>query len=174
MEKNKSHVLLELAREHHASTDFAYQTQKILYQIKAHPATKEQYARCCEYLHRFYTQEKPKDMDYKEWQRVMLTEAKVLAYLRRALRRQNKKPARDMVALVKRDDSFVYKAYSAKSHNTLTGDMKTPVPIYQAVLDNEPEQFPGFEHLLHRKRLEYDNQNQLFDDMPEDPVILSW
>lgn len=174
LERNKSHVLLELAREHSTSADFAYQTQKMLYQIKVHPATREQYAKCCEYLHRFYTQEQPKDMDYKEWQRVKLTEAKVLSYLRRALRRQNRKPERDVIALVKQEDSFVYKAYSAKTRSTLTDNMKTPIPIYQAVLDNEPEQFPGFERLLRQKRREYDNQSQLFDDMPENPVIGKW
>ena len=173
-DKNKSHVLLELARERCASKGFAYQTQKMLYQIKVHPATREQYAKCCEYLHRFYTQEKPADMDYKEWQRVMLTEAKVLAYLRRALRRQNRKPERDMIALVKQNDNFVYKAYSAKTRSMLTGDMKTPIPIYQAVLDNEPEQFPGFERLLRRKRREYDNQSQAFAGMSEDPAIAAW
>lgn len=92
LEKNKSNVLLELAKEHSNSKEFAYQTQKMLYQIKVHPATSRQYARCCEYLHQFYTQEMPKDMDYKEWKRVMLTEAKVLSFLRRALRKQNRHP----------------------------------------------------------------------------------
>ena len=158
LEKNKSNVLLELAKEHSNSKEFAYQTQKMLYQIKVHPATSRQYARCCEYLHQFYTQEMPKDMDYKEWKRVMLTEAKVLSFLRRALRKQNRKPERDLIALVKRDNSFVYKAYGAKARSTLTDDMKMPVPVYQAVLDNEPERFPGFESLLRRKRREYDNQ----------------
>lgn len=174
LDKNKSHVLLELARERSTSKGFAYQTQKMLYQIKVHPATREQYAKCCEYLHRFYTQEKPNDMDYKEWQRTMLTEGKVLAYLRRALHKQNRKPERDMIVLVKRNDSFVYKAYSAKARSTLTDSMKAPIPIYQAVLDDEPERFPGFERLLRRKRREYDNQSQHFADMPEDPVIGAW
>ena len=174
LEKNKSHVLLELAREHSASKDFTYQTQKLLYQIKAHPATRERYARCCEYLHQFYTQTMPPDMDYKEWQKVKLTEAKVLSYLRRTLQRQNRKPEWDMVALVKRNDSFVYKAYSARARLQLTGDMKVPVPVYQAVLDNEPEKFPGFERLLRRKRREYDNQSQPFTEMAEDLAIGTW
>lgn len=174
MEKNKSHVLLELAKEHNASKDFAYQTQKLLYQIKAHPATREQYAKCCEYLHRFYTQEMPDKMDYKEWQRVRLTETKVLSYLRRALRRQNRKPERDAIALVKRNGSFVYKAYSAKMRRTLTEEMQTPVPIYQAVLDNQPERFPGFERLLRRKHEEYENQNQPFDEMEDNAEISAW
>lgn len=174
LEQNRTQILLELARVSNATADFSYQTQKLLYQIKAHPATREQYAKCCEYLHRFYTQKQPENMDYKEWQRVRLTEAKVLLYLRRALRKQNRKPERDVVALVKQNDQFVYKAYSAKARRFLTGDMQMPVPVYQAVLDNEPERFPGFEKLLRRKRREYDNQNQHFDDMPEDPVIGKW
>ena len=172
--KNKSHVLLELAKEHSASKEFAYQTQKMLYQIKVHPAINGQYAKCCEYLHRFYTQEKPEDMDYKEWQRIKLTEAKVLSYLRRALRKQNRAPERDVIALVKQNDNFVYKAYSAKARSMLTNDMKTPVPIYQAVLDNDPDQYPGFEALLRRKCQEYSNQSQAFCDMPEDPAIAAW
>ena len=174
LEQNKSRVLLELARTHSASKGFSYETQKLLYQIKAHPATRDQYARCCEHLHRFYTQKKPEEMDLKEWDRVKLTEAKVLSYLRRALRRQAKKPERDVVALVKRNDSFVYKAYSAKMRRTLTGDMETPVPIFQAVLDNQPERFPGYERLLRRKRREYECQSRQFADMAEDGAISSW
>ena len=174
LEKNKSHVLLELAKEHSTSKEFSYQTQKMLYQIKVHPATQDRYAKCCEYLHRFYTQEKPVDMDYKEWQRSRITEAKVLAYLRQALRKQNQKPERDVIALVKQNDNFVYKAYSAKARSMLTDSMKMPTPVYQAVLDNAPEQFPGFEHLLRQKRQEYDNQSQPFADMPEDPAIGAW
>ena len=174
LEHNRSQVLLELAKVNNASKGFSYQAQKILYQIKAHPATKDQYAKCCEYLHRFYTQKQPEGMDYKEWQRVRLTEPKVLSYLRRALQKQNRKPEWDVVALVKQNDQFVYKSYSAKARRSLTGDMQTPVPVYQAVLDNEPERFPGFEKLLRRKMREYDNQSQLFDNMPENPVIGKW
>ena len=116
----------------------------------------------------------PEDMDYKEWQRVRITEAKVLSYLRRVLHKQNRKPERDVIALVKQDDNFVYKAYSAKTRSTLTDNMKMPVPVYQAVLDNALEQFPGFERLLRRKRREYDNQSQPFADMAEDPAIGAW
>ena len=174
LEQNKSHIPLELARANASSASFIYQTQKLLYQIKAHPATKKYYAKCCEYLHRFYTQRQPDGMDYREWQRVMLTEAKVLSYLRRALQKQNREPERDVTALVKRGDGFVYKAYSAKAQHALTGDMKLPVPVYQAVLDNTPEQFPGFERLLRRKRREYDCQEQQFSDMAEEPSISAW
>lgn len=174
LEKNKSHVLLELARSRETSTNFAYETQKLLYQIKVHPLVRDKYAKCCEYLHRFYTEKKPDGMDYKEWERKRLTEAKALSYLRRTLSRQNKKPPRDEVALVKQNDQFVYKAYSTKAKQMIPPERREPVPVYQAVLDNDPGQFPGFERLLRRKRREYEIQNQPFRDMTPDPEITVW
>lgn len=174
LEQNKSHVMLELARSHQGTGQFAYETQKLLYQIKVHPATRDKYMKCCEYLHRFYTQERPKDMEYEEWECKKLTEPKVLAYLRRALSQQNKRPPRDVVALVKQNDQFVYKAYSPKAARQIPEHQREPVPIYQAVLDNVPERFPGFERFLRRKRQEYDTQSQPFRDMAEDPNIAVW
>lgn len=174
LEKNRSHVLLELARMKQTSVGFTYETQKLLYQIKAHPAVRDRYTKCCEYLHRFYTEQKPDNMDYKEWERTRLTEAKVLAYLRGALARQNKRPTRDVIALVKQNDQFQYKAYSPKTSRQMRPEQKEPVPIYQAVLDNEPGRFPGYEHFLRRRRREYDRQSQSFREMPEDPNIATW
>ena len=45
---------------------------------------------------------------------------------------------------------------------------------YQAVLDNEPGRFPGYERFLRRRRREYDRQSQSFREMPEDPNIATW
>ena len=174
LEKNKSYVLLELARTRATSEGFAYQTQKLLYQIKVHPATKDRYARCCEYLHQFYTQKKPKDMDEKEWDRVKLTEKKVMTYLKKALSRQSRKPERDEISLVKQDHGFVYKAYSHRMRPLLTAEMRTPTPVYQAVLDDAPEDYPGFERLLRRRRREYENQNRPFAEMEENDALAFW
>ena len=127
-----------------------------------------------DYVHRFYTQRQPGDMPYEEWQRVQLTEAKVLAYLKQALCRQNAKPERDEIRLVKQKYSFVYKAYSRKMAKLLTDEMRAPVPIYQAVLNDEPERFPGYERLLRRKRREYDNQEQPFSEMAENAQLADW
>ena len=174
LEQNKLCIWQELARSRHASKDFSYEVQKLLYQIKVHPATKKYYARCCEYLYQFYTEKQPENMSYREWARKRLTELKVLSCLRRTLRKQNQRPPQDVVALIKQNDQFVYKAYSANTRQHLTEKMREPVPVYRAVLDNRPEQFPGFETLLRRKYREYLNQNQAFHDMPEDPVIAVW
>jgi len=174
LEKNKSYVLLELARTRATSQDFAYRTQMLLYQIKVHPATKDRYARCCEYLHKFYTQEKPHDMEDKEWDRIKLTEKKVLQYLKKTLSRQSRPPERDEIRLVKQDYQFVQKAYSSRMHRQMTPSMREPVPILEAVLNRKPEEFPSYERLLRRKRREYENQGKPFSDMELDPSIAFW
>lgn len=56
----------------------------------------------------------------------------------------------------------------------LTDEMRAPVPIYQAVLNDEPERFPGYERLLRRKRREYDNQEQPFSEMTENVQHADW
>ena len=171
---NRNKVLLELAQLKTTKSTFLYQVKKYLYQIRSHPATREKYDACFSYVHRFYTQRQPGDMPYEEWQRVQLTEAKVLAYLKQALCRQNAKPERDEIRLVKQKYSFVYKAYSRKMAKLLTDEMRAPVPIYQAVLNDEPERFPGYERLLRRKRREYDNQEQPFSEMAENAQLADW
>lgn len=171
---NRNKVLLELAQLKTTKSTFLYQVKKYLYQIRSHPATREKYDACFSYVHRFYTQRQPGDMPYEEWQRVQLTEAKVLAYLKQALCRQNAKPERDEIRLVKQRYSFVYKAYSRKMAKLLTDEMRAPVPIYQAVLNDEPERFPGYERLLRRKRREYDNQEQPFSEMTENAQHADW
>ncbi len=174
LEDNQSKILLELAKSHPSSTDFRYQTQKLLYQIKAHPATRSLYARCCEYLHRFYTQRMPEDMEYEQWCRVQITEKKVLSYLRQTLQKQNPVPEKEGIFLVKRDDDFAYKAYGAAARRNLKSQNRLPVPIYQTVLDNKPESFPGYERLLRKKRREYDIQNLPFTAMAEDTQMKDW
>ena len=174
LEQNSMRVLLELGKEHNSSKDFPYQVQKLLYQIKVHPHVKERYTKCCEYLHTFYTQKQPAGMDYEEWCRKRLTEAKVLSYLRKALRKQNREPETDKIALVKQNDTFVYKAYSAKTRRELSQSQRTPISVNDAVLADNPSAFPGYERLLRRKRAAYENQNQQFSEMSEDTTIAEW
>lgn len=172
LEKNKSHVLLEIAK--HGSGDFAYKVRKMLYQIKVHPKIRDRYSRCCEYLHKYNTQTQPADIDYQEWCKKRITEAKVLSYLRQTLKKQQFREPQDVISLVKQDYDFVYKGYSAKAQRQMTDDMKSPIPIYQAVLHRQPNEFPGFERLIRRKQKEYQLQTLQFSEMKEDPHIANW
>jgi len=174
LESNSAKVLRELAKAHSSSAEFQYTVQKLLYQIKVHPVVCDRYAKCCEYLHTFYTQSQPPDMTYETWCKKRLTEGKVLSYLKRTLNRQNRKPDQDTIRLVKHKYSFAYKGYSAKARRTLSSAMKEPTPIYSAVLENCFERYPGYERLLRRKRLEYDTQNKAFADMAEDQNIAEY
>lgn len=174
LEQNGSQILLELAKTSNVSSGFQYQVQKMLYQIQVHPVLQEKYPKCCEYLHTFYTQKQPMDMPYETWQKVRLTEGKVLSYLKRALGQQNKKPPKDEIRLILRNGSFIYEGYSGHSRRMITGAMKDPVPVYQAVLNNTPAQYPGYEKLLRRKQREFEIQNLPFSTMQEDPAIGAW
>ncbi len=174
LEDGQAKILLELAKAHPAKGDFRYQSQKLLYQIKAHPATRQQYAKCCEYLHRFYTQQQPSDMNFEEWCKVRITEKKALTYLRSALRKQVPAPKKEGLFLVKRDSGFAYKAYGAAARKKLKDGRHLPVPICQAVLDNNPGAFPGYERLLRKKRREYECQSRPFAEMEEDADIGAW
>ena len=174
LENNQSKILLELAKTRHTSSDFRYRTQKLLYHIKTHPATRPLYAKCCEYLHRFYTQHKPDEMSYEQWCRVQLTEKKVLTCLHQALTKQNPVVETDTIRLVKRKGEFAYKGYSAAARRQIRDSKRLPVPVYQAVLENTPESYPGYERLLRRKRAEYESQNMPYAEMDEDPAIAEW
>lgn len=174
LSKNGPHIFLELAQLRQSSKAFTYQTGKLLYHIRNNPATKADYQKCCEYLHRFYTQKQPSDMSYEVWCQKKLTEAKVISYLKRALQKQNAKPEKDVIALVKRNGQFVYKGYSAKARRQIPETLRTPIPVYQAVLDNESAKYAPYKRLLHRKRSEYEVQSQPFADMEENREIASW
>lgn len=173
-QENSSRVLLELAKSHESSKGFQYEVQKMLYQIKVHPKTQDKYPKCCEYVHTFYTQKQPDNVPWEEWQRTKLTERKVLSYLKRVLSRQNRPPDEDKIRLVLRDGRFVYKGYSAKAKREIKEAGKTDTPVYRAVLNNDPQAYPGYEKLLKRKRREYEVQNQPFSEMTEDPLIGQW
>lgn len=172
--QNRYNVVQELSKEKEMSQEFQYQVQKMLYQIKCHPKTRETYTKCYEYLYRFCTQKWPDGMKYDEWEKKRITEAKVLAYLKKALSRQNAMPSQDRIALVKRDYDFVYKGYSHKVRLTMSDEMKTPVPIYEVASSDGVGKFPGYERLIRRKQREYVRQNQRFADMSEDSAIAQW
>lgn len=174
LEKNKFRILLELAHCRTTTDTFRYESLKLLYQIKIHPRTAAYHTKCCEYLHRFYTETMPPGMKYEDWCKVRITEKKVLSYFRKMLKKQNQKPEKDVIKLVKQGSQLVYKGYSTKARRQFTSAMLQPVPVYQAVLENNPEQYPGFQRLLQKKRVEYDNQCQPFAHMTEDSQIAGW
>ena len=170
----KERIRQNAARIHATSAGtsaFDSEVRKILYHIRTNPKLVDKYARCQELLYKFQTQEQPRDMEYKEWAKVRLTEAKVLASLRRVLRSQNKKPPEDVVRLIKRDYELAWKGYSQKARKTIP-DWKTPVPLYALASGqtDSPELAP-FARLIRRKQADYARETKPFADMTEDAAI---
>lgn len=108
MLKQQNRTRAKLLGRSDSNGEFDYQVRKMLFHIKKNPKLVDKYAKCQEYLYKFQHQEQPKDMKAEEWAKVRITEAKVLAYLRRVICSQNKKPSQDIVRLVKQDGGLVY------------------------------------------------------------------
>ena len=171
LSESRMEILKATASSRETSADFAYQVDKMLYQIRVHPRLSAEHSRCCAYVHRFYTEKQPESMKYEEWCRVRLTEPKVLNYLKKVLKKQNEKPPEDRIALVKRDYDFVYKGYSYASSRQLSEEMKIPVPTYLVASTDGDCGFTRYAKLIRRKQREYAIQNQQFSDMELDPDI---
>ena len=171
LSESRMEILKATASSRDTSADFAYQVDKMLYQIRIHPRLSSEHSRCCAYVHRFYTEKQPESMKYEEWCRVRLTEPKVLNYLKKVLKKQNEKPQEDRIALVKRDYDFVYKGYSYASSRQLSDGMKTPVPTYLVYSADGDYGFTRYAKLIRRKQKEYERQNQQFADMELDTEI---
>ena len=171
LSESRMEILKATASSRETSADFAYQVDKMLYQIRVHPRLSSEHSRCCAYVHRFYTEKQPESMKYEEWCKVRLTEPKVLNYLKKVLKKQNEKPQEDRIALVKRDYDFVYKGYSYASSRQLSDGMKTPVPTYLVYSADGDYGFTRYAKLIRRKQKEYERQNQQFADMELDTEI---
>lgn len=170
MQRDRSRA--KLAQHAGNDNDFHYQIQKMLYQIKSNPKIREKYAKCQEYLYKFEHQVMPENMKYDEWAKIRITEAKVLAYLRRTLRSQHTKPTYDVVRMVKQDYGIVFKAYSPKAARTLTDDMKQPAPMHRIVSEGENSQNYGvFARTIRRKQRQYNTETMPFSEMSQSPEI---
>ena len=165
LSESRMELLKATAHNRHTSENFAYQVDKMLYQIRVHPRLSSEHSRCCTYVHRFYTERQPDSMPYEEWCRKRLTEEKVLSYLKKVLKKQNERPQEDRIALVKRDHDFVYKGYSYASSRQLSEEMKKPVPMYLLASSDGDNGFTRYAKLIRRKQREYAIQNQQFADM---------
>lgn len=175
LRSRKNSILLELAREEDAGSDFVYKVRKYLYTIKSHPRLQEKYGKCCEYVEQLRTQQQPENMSYEEWCRIRITEAKVLAYLKQTVSRQHKPKYEDKIVRIKRGDTLVFKAYSPKMARQLTPGMKQPVLISDIVADNQSaDHFGDFAKMIRRKQRCYQTEQQSFSDMQQNEQLARW
>lgn len=153
-------------------SEFDYQVQKMLFHIKKNPKLADKYAKCQEYLYKFQHQVQPADMKYEEWAKIRITEAKVLAYLRRVIKSQHKKPSRDVIRLVKQDGGLIYKGYSKKVQQSMTVEMKQFIPFYALVSGQmDGTGLEQYARLIRRKQRDYDRETKPFEETELDAEI---
>lgn len=167
-EKLKAKLFFENVKSYGSDEkEFQYEVKKLLFSIKQHPAVNKNYAKCVEYVNRYYTQKKPEDMKAEEWAKVKLTKSKVLSYLRKTLKKQNEKEI-DKIELVKTNYGIKLKAYSQKTKNYLAKFTEPKeMSINDMVLYAEyPFEDKKFLKLISRERRAFLNQNTLMKNLP--------
>lgn len=173
IQQNRAKIKLVSFTE--GNDSFEYEVRKMLFHIRTNPKLVDKYAKCQEYLYKFRNQTQPEGISYEEWAKIRITEAKVLAYLRRVIRLQNKKPDMDVVRLVKQNGGLVYKGYSKKARAGMTDSMKTPVPFYTIVSENIRDTgFKPYDRLIRRKQRDYQRETMSFSDMRQDLGIAEY
>ena len=171
-------ILLEHNRSRSGQQERHRKEALLLYQIKAHPRTREKYGECKALLDRYYHQKCPPEMRYDEWEKKRLHYAPVMREIREVLRRQNQ-VEEDRVALVKGKDRIYYKAYSQKMQEKAEW-LNSQMPmqkISQLVAFGTAEDIGRcgpYRKLLFKKQREHRHQVQPFCEMEEDLEILDW
>lgn len=95
-------------------TRFMEKVKKYLYEIKQHRVLQPHLPKALEKINEFNNQKWLDGMKYEDWQKIMLTENKVLGFLKRIMQIQNRKPI-DTYRMVADKYGVRLKAYSKKA-----------------------------------------------------------
>lgn len=160
-DQNRLRIRQEEVSTLETSEAFMYTVNKYLYDIEAHPLTKDFSVKAHDYLARFLSQKKPATMDYREWDKIKITENKVLAYLKRGLALQSV-VERDEIRLVKTSTGLKLKGYSRKTRKQLKDEERSEVVPFTELYVHNPL---GFERLVNKKRKKHENQILPYDQI---------
>ena len=171
-------IQLALNRQKREAEEKRRREQQLLYQIKIHPKTRDRYEECRTLLERYYSQKRPLDMKYEEWEAARLHYQPVMASIRQVLQMQNH-VEEDRVELVKGKRRFYYKAYSQKVQpeaDSRNADLEIQ-EISQIITSGSTvnlDAYGPYQGLLRRKQREYRRQTEPYAQMAEDPAIREW
>lgn len=195
LREQKKAIRLKLVQEviqNAESNDFEYRVKKYLYEIRIHKVLKPDLEKALNYIEQFRTQEPPKTNDadaWKEWNKTKITENKVLAYLKRIIKKQN--PKKDQYCrLIKTKNSI--KSFHDYPINDLIAndyDLKTlfsfnikdvgentwTIDKYKKAIikykDENKKSQRGFIKLINRKKKEYTLQSAIYSSMEHIPEL---
>ncbi|BBI90793.1 helicase [Tenacibaculum phage PTm5] len=106
-------------------SDFSYRVKKYLYEFKTHKNLQYYSSKAEALIEKFNTQNKPEGMEYKEWDNIKLTEAKVLATFKRVMKNAYIVD-RDVIRVVKQNHTFKIKPYSGKMKHVISKKVSNP------------------------------------------------
>lgn len=166
--KKKLHakLLLEMLSKASKQEEFHYQVKKLLWDIRNSKHTKAKYTKAADYVSEFYAQEKPKEMDSEEWEKVRITENKVLSYLKKILKNQHL-VERDEIRIVKNNYGLSLKAYSRKSKIQLNKNGGSNYCTFtdMTLQGTYPFAFNQYRKLVNRKSAQYVRNNVAFENL---------
>lgn len=167
--------------------DFEYLMKKYLYEIKTHKVLKPKLGDAIDYIDRYNTQEPPKSNDsevWREWEKTKITPNKVLAYLKRIIKTQDRKePARYRLKKHNYTISNGEKAIHINSFLQYDNNIEDTFQLYFDAKDTKrnkeiakyesfnKRQMKGLKHLLKRKKMDYILQSTEFEDMERVPEL---
>ncbi|RXZ78143.1 helicase [Paenibacillaceae bacterium] len=163
-EKIRSKLYLENLQSE-PDDEFEFKVKKYLFDIKRNSKINMKYAKCREYVNRYYNQVKPNSMKYEEWMKIRITKNKVLSYLKKVLKNQHY-IERDEIKLVKTRYGIKLKAYSHKMKLSLSKTGKKEDTFFNMVLNNNyPFEDKKYKKLLNKKITKYKAQALYYSEM---------
>jgi hypothetical protein len=177
----KSSLKIQINREScrinsHEEEAFEYRLKKYLFELKTHQCLEKHYRKAAALVSKFRNQTPPEhcsNMEYTEWERNRLTQAKVLSILRRYIQAQNE-TSRKEVALVRTSYGFKLKGYAPHlldkvetkrvSINDLVVHGAT-LPLYGKMTPKLEAQYTLAMRTVERKRKAYTLQSRPFNTM---------
>jgi len=162
-ERLRAKFCLEGSEGREPDKAFKDKITKLLYDIKQNPKTAIHLGRCESFLNRYLTQKKPEKVSWEEWEKIRITEKKVLEELKTTLSNANR-IYRNERRIIKTDHAFLERDYSEGGKDRFIDS------INDLILEDEAS-VSGYERFISRKRREFENQSQKFDDMAPDEEI---
>lgn len=190
LREEKRALRLKLVQEqikNDLTAGFEYQMKKYLYEIRTHKILQPKLDDALEYVERYNTQEPPKTGDsdiWREWEKTKITPNKVLAYLKRIIKTQDKKDlARYRLKKHNYSISNGEKTISINSFLQYDNNVEDTFKLYHDVKNTKrtedilrfkefnAKQLKGLKYLISKKRKEFAIQSAEFEDMERIPEI---
>lgn len=174
-EKIKHKLFFEQIHSNTKNKNFSFKVTKYLFDIKRNPKINVSYAKCVDYVNRYYEQIKPNGMKFDEWEQVRITKRKVLSYLERVIKNQHT-VEKDSIKLVKTNYGLKLKGYSHKNKIFLSKLTETKEASFNDMIVKGEYPFTDqlYKKLFDKKVRAFNKQSKQFKNLELDVKIRSF